>query len=71
MDRNISYQRSVRIRRRQLQIFRTISEEVFYEVRSIGADLLQLRFGLPCQGVGFCHRQKQKGRRTNVTRGHA
>jgi hypothetical protein len=50
MDRNISYQRSVRIRRRQLQIFRTISEEVFYEVRSIGADLLPLRFASPAKG---------------------
>jgi hypothetical protein len=62
MDRNISYQRSVRLRRRRLQTFGTISEEVFYEVRSIGADLSPLRFGLPCQGVEFCPRQKQKGK---------
>jgi hypothetical protein len=62
MDRNISYKRSVRRCRRRLQTFGTISEGVFYEVRSIGADLLPLRFGLPCQEVGFCHRQKQKGK---------
>ena len=62
MDRNISYQRSVGYAEGSFQTFGTISEEVFYEVRSIGADLLPLRFGLPCQGVGFCHRQKQKGK---------